>query len=314
MSVAGAQRQLTHRSSREPFDFLLSNGSTVRPHALERSPRYSAAPRRDENLTVNFTPLTPPQDQAAIVVIEPLTAPALRLTGVRYTYPGAEQAALQLQSLALQPGERLMLRGPSGCGKSTLLSLAAGVLLAQEGSVELMGRRWVDLSPAARDAHRVDHVGYIFQQFNLLPYLAVLDNVLLPCGFSRRRRERAQGSHGRAKRAATALLDALELPASVHHRPAAELSVGQQQRVAAARALIGAPDIVIADEPTSALDEDRRIAFMRLLRQQCEQAGSALLFVTHDTRLAEDFDCVVDLPALNQAQPSVYEARYGYGD
>jgi putative ABC transport system ATP-binding protein len=232
----------------------------------------------------------------------------LRLSGLRYTYPGAEQATLRLEALALQPGERLMLRGPSGCGKSTLLSLAAGVLQAQEGSVEVMGRRWADLSPAARDAHRVDHVGYIFQQFNLLPYLGVLDNVLLPCGFSRRRRERAQGSHGHPARAAAALLDALELPASVHHRPAADLSVGQQQRVAAARALIGAPDIVIADEPTSALDEDRRVAFMRLLRQQCEKAGSALLFVTHDARLAQDFHRVVDLPALNQAQRSALQA------
>ena len=234
---------------------------------------------------------------------------ALHLSGVRYTYPGAEQATVQLEELSMQRGERLMLRGPSGCGKSTLLSLAAGVLLAQEGSVELMGRSWTELSPAARDAHRVDHVGYIFQQFNLLPYLGVLDNVLLPCGFSSRRRQRALASHGRAQRAASALLDALELPTSAHHRPAAELSVGQQQRVAAARALIGAPDIVIADEPTSALDEDRRVAFMELLGQQCALAGSALLFVTHDARLAEHFDRVVDLPALNQAPVSVAAAR-----
>ncbi|NBQ91579.1 MAG: ATP-binding cassette domain-containing protein [Betaproteobacteria bacterium] len=230
----------------------------------------------------------------------PNTLTALHLQGVRYAYPGATRTTLDLEALTLRGGERVMLRGPSGCGKSTLLSLAAGVLVAQEGSVELMGRDWATLRGAARDAHRVDHVGYIFQQFNLLPYLGVLDNVLLPCGFSRRRSQRAAAAHGSTRAAAVALLDALELPAAAHQRPAAELSVGQQQRVAAARALIGQPDIVIADEPTSALDEDRREAFMRLLLHAM-QAGSALLFVTHDARLASHFDRVVDLPSINRA-------------
>jgi putative ABC transport system ATP-binding protein len=100
----------------------------------------------------------------------------------------------------------------------------------------------------------------------------------------------------------------LELPASLYHRPASDLSVGQQQRVAAARALIGQPDIVIADEPTSALDEDRREAFMRLLMAQCAQAGSALLFVSHDTRLATHFGTVMDLPLINRARALACEA------
>lgn len=233
------------------------------------------------------------------------TTAALHLQHVRFAYPGVAEPTLEIDALSLQMGERLMLRGPSGCGKSTLLSLAAGVLLAQQGSVELMGRSWAELCPAARDAHRVDHVGYIFQQFNLLPYLGVLENVLLPCGFSRRRRERAIASHGHIEAAAVALLDALELPTAAYRRAASELSVGQQQRVAAARALIGQPDIVIADEPTSALDEDRRETFMQLLLQQCAQAGSALLFVTHDARLAGHFDRAVDLPHINRARASV---------
>ena len=227
--------------------------------------------------------------------------PALVLRHVGYTYPGAAQPTLEVESLEIRAGQSLMLRGPSGCGKSTLLSLAAGVLLPQRGQVELMGQDWAALSGAARDARRVDHVGYIFQQFNLLPYLGVLDNVLLPCGFSKRRGQRAKATAGTTRNAAQALLEALELPPSLHERPASDLSVGQQQRVAAARALIGQPDLVIADEPTSALDEDRRAAFMRLLMAQCAQAGSALLFVTHDARLAEHFDVVVDLPRINRA-------------
>jgi putative ABC transport system ATP-binding protein len=234
---------------------------------------------------------------------------ALQLRGVHYAYPGATAPTLDLEALSLSCGERLMLRGPSGCGKSTLLSLAAGVLLAQQGSVELMGRGWAALSAAQRDAHRVDHVGYIFQQFNLLPYLGVLDNVLLPCRLSKRRRLQAMALHGSIEAAAAALLDALELPAAVHRRPASELSVGQQQRVAAARALIGQPDVVIADEPTSALDEDRREAFMRLLLQAHGRGGSALLFVTHDGRLAHHFDRVVDLPRINRATQATQAAQ-----
>jgi len=230
---------------------------------------------------------------------------ALLMQGVRFGYTAADAATLNLDRLSLQRGERLMLRGPSGCGKSTLLSLAAGVLLAQKGTVELMGREWAGLSAAQRDALRVDHVGYIFQQFNLLPYLGVLDNVLLPCRLSKRRRERAASVRGPIEGAAAALLDALELPTALHRRPAAELSVGQQQRVAAARAMIGQPDIVIADEPTSALDEDRREGFMRLLLDQCTRAQSALLFVTHDARLARHFDRVVELSGFNRVDQGV---------
>jgi putative ABC transport system ATP-binding protein len=234
--------------------------------------------------------------------------PALELRGARFAYPGASQPTLDIESLRIEAGQGLMLTGPSGGGKTTLLSLAAGVLLAQQGAVELMGQDWARLPAATRDARRVDHVGYIFQQFNLLPYLGVLDNVLLPCGFSRRRRERAAASQGSVRAAAVGLLEALELPASLHHRRASDLSVGQQQRVAAARALIGQPDIVIADEPTSALDEDRRQAFMQLLMAQCAQAGSALLFVSHDTRLAAHFDAVVALPHINRAGAPACEA------
>ncbi|MDT7833892.1 ATP-binding cassette domain-containing protein [Aquabacterium sp. OR-4] len=220
---------------------------------------------------------------------------ALSLDGVRYRWPGAAADTLVVDHFTLAAGERVFLRGPSGCGKSTLLALAAGVLLADAGQVQLLGQNWRTLGAAARDRRRAAHLGVVFQQFNLLPYLSVLDNVRLPLRFSPARARRA------APGAAEHLLERSGLEPALWRQSAGQLSVGQQQRVAAARALIGAPEVVIADEPTSALDEDRREAFMALLLGHCAEAGAALLFVSHDARLAARFDRSVDLPALNRA-------------
>lgn len=219
----------------------------------------------------------------------------LQMEAVRFRHPGASGDTVVLPHLTLAAGEALLVRGPSGCGKSTLLSLAAGVLLADHGTVSLLGQDWKALRPAQCDARRVDHVGYLFQQFNLLPYLSVLDNVLLPCRFSTLRRRRAEAVHGGIEAAAHDLLCQLGLEPALGARRAADLSVGQQQRVAAARALIGQPELVIADEPTSALDEARRDEFMALLTRHCQQAGSALLFVTHDRGLSVHFKRVLEL-------------------
>ncbi len=176
------------------------------------------------------------------------------------------------------------------------------MLLADAGQVQLLGQDWRGLGAAARDRRRAAHLGVIFQQFNLLPYLSVLDNVRLPLRFSPERARRA------AAGAAERLLLRSGLGEALWQRPAGQLSVGQQQRVAAARALIGAPEVVIADEPTSALDEDRREAFMALLLDSCAEAGAALLFVSHDARLAARFHRSVDLPALNHAAPADLDA------
>jgi putative ABC transport system ATP-binding protein len=199
----------------------------------------------------------------------------------------------------------LFVRGPSGCGKSTLLSLLAGVLTATSGEVKLLGHDWRRLSTAQRDQRRADHVGYIFQQFNLLPYLSVLDNVLLPTRFSALRAARASSAGRKPRAAAQELLEQLALGTAFWKRPASALSVGQQQRVAAARALIGRPELVIADEPTSALDEALRSSFMGLLLRACAAAGSALVFVSHDARLADLFTRHVDLPTLNQGAGTI---------
>jgi putative ABC transport system ATP-binding protein len=220
---------------------------------------------------------------------------------LRFTWPGADADCLAIDELALAAGASLFLYGPSGGGKSTLLGLLAGVLLPREGNVSLLGTAWSSLSGSHRDAFRADHVGYIFQQFNLLPYLSVIDNVLLPCRFSALRRQRARTDSASPTGTAQLLLRHMGLHEALWRRPAAQLSVGQQQRVAAARALIGRPEVVIADEPTSALDAALRDGFMDLLMKECQAAGSSLVFVSHDERLASRFDRRLSLAQINHA-------------
>jgi putative ABC transport system ATP-binding protein len=225
----------------------------------------------------------------------------IELHDLRFAWPRARVDCLAIHALQVPDGQTLFLHGPSGCGKSTLLSLLAGVLVPRSGSVALSGRTWASMSAGARDAFRADHVGYLFQQFNLLPWLNVTDNVLLGCRFSLQRAQRATARGGSPVAQARSLLERVGLEPALWSRDARELSVGQQQRVAAARALIGQPALVIADEPTSALDAALRDGFVDVLLGECRAAGSTLVFVSHDERLAARFDRVESLPALNHA-------------
>jgi putative ABC transport system ATP-binding protein len=210
---------------------------------------------------------------------------------------------LAIERLTIPAGQRVFVHGPSGSGKSTFLSLLGGVVVPQRGSLEVLGTEIPRLAGAARDTFRADHLGIIFQMFNLVPYLSVVENVTLPCRFSRRRRRQVE-ARGGAHREATRLLDHLDLGAEARSRHAVtRLSVGQQQRVAAARALIGQPEIVLADEPTSALDADRREAFLQLLFRECQCEGATLLFVSHDRGLETLFDRTLALSDL-AAPPS----------
>lgn len=222
---------------------------------------------------------------------------AAALSGLRFRWPGAARDCLDIAGFTLVAGERLFLHGPSGSGKTTLLSLIGGVLRADAGTLQVLGTDLSALSGPQRDRFRADHIGFIFQQFNLIPYLSAADNIALPCRFSPSRAERA----GNVDDAVARLAGHLDLPADLLKRPAAELSVGQQQRVAAARALIGAPSLIIADEPTSALDAARQAAFLDLLLGECASVGASLLFVSHDLRLAERFDRSEALAELNVA-------------
>ena len=205
-------------------------------------------------------------------------------------------------NFSVRPGQLVWLRGHNGSGKTTLLGLLGGVNLPNQGSIRLLGHDLGSLGQGARDRFRVDHTGYIFQQFNLLPFLSVRENVELPCHFSKLRASRAVQRHGSVAKATNALLAHLGLhQPELLQRRAGDLSIGQQQRVAAARALIGQPELVIADEPTSALDADAREAFLELLFAECREAGSSLLFVSHDQSLARLFDRSLSLAELNKA-------------
>ena len=225
----------------------------------------------------------------------------IELSDLGFAWPGQAEL-LDIPAFTLQRGESLFLKGPSGSGKTTLLGLLSGVQKPQRGQIQVLGQNLSQLSAGARDRFRVDHTGYIFQQFNLLPFLSVRENVQLPCHFSRLRAQRARQRHGSVDQATVILLAHLGLDQpDLLERRADALSIGQQQRVAAARALIGQPELVIADEPTSALDADARAAFLQLLFAECREAGSSLLFVSHDQSLAPRFDRSLSLAELNRA-------------
>ena len=213
----------------------------------------------------------------------PLAACTRALT---YQWP-AGRTSLHFPDLSVPAGEHLFVKGASGSGKSTLLSLLGGILRPTSGSLALLGEELGPLSNGQRDRFRADHMGVIFQQFNLVPYLSTLANVTLPCRLSARRQRRASpDAHGQAR----ALLQDLAIPESHWHQQVSRLSVGQQQRVAAARALIGQPQLILADEPTSALDADNRDRFIELLLTLAQRSGSSVIFVSHDQSLAGHFD------------------------
>lgn len=226
---------------------------------------------------------------------------AIEIEDIRFKWRPGLPDVLHIPGLEVARGERIFIRGASGSGKSTLLSLLAGVNLPTSGSVKILGETISTLSGSKRDHFRSDHIGFVFQLFNLIPYLSVLENVTLPCHFSEIRKQKATTDSGSLNEEAMRLLGHLDMADDgLIHRPVTELSVGQQQRVATARALIGAPEIVIADEPTSALDSDTQEAFIRLLFQECEDSGSALMFVSHDRRLESQFERRIAMDDINQ--------------
>jgi putative ABC transport system ATP-binding protein len=231
-----------------------------------------------------------------------MTEPAIEITGLEFAWT-AGTPLLKIDWLRVVRAERLFLSGASGSGKSTLLGLIGGVLRPRTGAVRVMGERIDELRPSERDRFRGDHLGFIFQMFNLIPYLTLRENILLPLRFSPKRRQRLGGLP--PEQEAERLLSALGLAAaSLADRAAMNLSIGQQQRVAAARALIGRPEVVIADEPTSSLDADARADFLHLLMSECSSFGTTLLFVSHDRSLSHLFDRTLALAEVNSVAVS----------
>lgn len=215
--------------------------------------------------------------------------PSLQIENLSFSYPG-QQPVFARFNLTLNPGDRLFVSGSSGCGKSTLLSLCAGMLTPDSGSVACSGQILERLAASQRDRLRADAMGFLFQAFNLVPYLSALDNVLLPIRISPIRRMRVAESANTPDAEAKRLLQAMDLGPVHFDKTASQLSLGQQQRVAAARALIGGPAVIFADEPTSALDPGNAERLLDLLLSECHKNATALLFVSHHRELGKFFD------------------------
>jgi len=222
----------------------------------------------------------------------------INLKDVVFRWPTQVEPTLSIASMQIEKGEHVFLHGPSGSGKTTLLNLLTGINTPQSGQLEILGSDIAKLSESKRDRFRADHLGVIFQQFNLLPYLSVLENVLLSCDFSKKRLQKA----GNANETAKQLLLDMEISEAQMHSEVSSLSMGQQQRVAVARALIGQPEIIIADEPTSALDTDNRDRFLELLFSEADKYGSTLLFVSHDSHIQQRFNRTISLADINQTE------------
>lgn len=233
-----------------------------------------------------------------------MTTNIIELNQLQFCWSRQLPNVLDIEHLTIRQGEHAFIRGESGSGKTTLLNLLAGILVPNQGELVILGQALHQQKATQRDRFRADHMGVIFQQFNLLPYLSVIENVVLPCHFSASRKNKAIRQHESAERAARHLLKHLGLHEDYHGRDVTSLSVGQQQRVAVARALIGQPEIIIADEPTSALDTTKRDAFLSLLFQEADAQNSTILFVSHDPYIAKHFPRIIELGEINQASSS----------
>ncbi len=224
------------------------------------------------------------------------------LSDIKFYWNDKQSSLLNIDSLTMNRGEKLFVHGPSGCGKSTLLNLITGILKPKSGEINVLGNNLFSLTQKNRDQFRVDHMGIIFQQFNLIPYLNVFENISLPCEFSYRRKEMLTVQKCNLFEESLRLLSSLGLKdEKIISQNVTELSTGQQQRVAAARALIGSPEIIIADEPTSALDQDTKQGFLELLFDEAKRCNSAILFVSHDLTLSKSFDRSVSFDEINHS-------------
>ena len=215
----------------------------------------------------------------------------IKIDSVRFYWSKKSNFKIFVPNLEIKKGEKVLLLGESGSGKTTLLSLMCGFLNPLSGNISINGNTINQLSSKTRDEYRADNIGIIFQQFNLLPYANVVDNVLLPLYFSKVR----SNNDSNKKEKVIELFKQLRLPDDIAQFRASSLSMGQQQRVAVARALIGNPSLIIADEPTSSLDADAQKIFLNLMFEQISENNSTLLMVSHDKSLSNQFDRLIDI-------------------
>jgi len=237
--------------------------------------------------------------------------PAIELSDVDFRWGSTRNDfRIQVKDFRLEKMESVILVGPSGGGKSTLLSLICGILRPQNGIIKILGQDFERMSNSERDSFRADNIGIIFQQFNLLPYLSAIDNVLLPLKFSFNRKEALRKAKAALHAEAERILEGLNIkPETLGKQKAVTLSIGQQQRVAAARAFIGSPKLIIADEPTSSLDEKSQDEFLTQLFSEKDARGTSLLMVSHNPRIATWFDRQVELENICDIFPKKEQVK-----
>lgn len=219
----------------------------------------------------------------------------IKLNQVSFAYPtDSNQYVLNIPSWKVDAGETVLLIGESGSGKSTLLKILSGILVPSSGCVSVAGMALEKMSNRQRDQFRAEQIGYVAQNFNLIPYLSALDNINLANFFARKANQKTNGFKVQT------LLEELSITEQHWQRPISELSVGQQQRVAIARAVINKPQILIADEPTSSLDQSNRDNFMSILMTTAKTHNMTLVFVSHDLSLSSYFDRIDSVSHINK--------------
>lgn len=226
-----------------------------------------------------------------------MTENRISIENLSFTYPTLKEPTLIIDELKIKKSEKVFIYGPSGCGKTTLLELLAGVLVPDKGQITMLGKSFLQMTSAQRDSFRGAHIGYIFQNFNLIPYLSVEENIQLPLFLSKIRQQKLESVSVQSEVYRMCehlgIIDFLS-------KKVIELSVGQQQRVAVARALLGRPEVILADEPTSALDYGHKEKFIELLFKTCEEINSTVLFVSHDKTLMPLFPRSISLVEINK--------------
>jgi len=229
----------------------------------------------------------------------------IHLKNINFQYQSNSDFSLTIRDFSVQKNSSLFIDGPSGCGKTTFLNILTGLTQPINGNIHILGTDITLLSKVKSDQFRADHFGIIFQLFNLIPYLSVIENIILPCTFSNTRKQKALTNSLSLRDEAIRLCKELAIENHLITMPVNQLSIGQQQRVSIARALIGQPEIIVADEPTSALDKLRKELFMNLLLNQCNQYNITLIFVSHDNTLKSNFKYSY---SLNTEQKTIEES------
>ncbi len=217
----------------------------------------------------------------------------LKTSNLKYKYKNGK--TINFPDIGLSSGDKVLINGVSGSGKTTFLNLIAGAIKIQDGEIELAANKYSSMSSSELDKIRANHIGYVFQTLNLIPFLSVLENIALGVKFSKTRSSNVSNIDQEALR----FVESLGLDKSVLDSSVNNLSVGQQQRVAVARALLGRPNLILADEPTSALDVESTSKFLTELMQTFDPSSQAILMVSHDLSLAPYFDTVIDFSKAN---------------